>query len=133
MSANLRTTFCAFFGTGLLVGFSAIHHYKKRIKTMANYTITATITKIDSDGKIILKGVGKCLYEKSKDECLNFLECNDFNKSKLVVQSTPFELKKKDEVSLTVFAMAMLQKKPLKLTIEENEDEKYAIIAVEVP
>ena len=133
MSAKVSTTFFAFLGTGLLCGFSAKQYNKMRVKTMTNYTITATITKIDSDGKIILKGVGKHRYEKSKDECLNLLECDDFNKSKLLEQSIPFELKKEDEVSRTIFAMAMLQKKPLKLTISEDDKTGYTITAVEVP
>lgn len=99
---------------------------------MAKYTITATITKINSDGTIILKGVGKHRYEKSKDECLNLLECNENAcESKVLGQDTPIELKIENDVSKTVFAMAMFNKKPIKLTIEETAN--FAITEVEVP
>lgn len=119
---------------------------------MAKYTISAIITKINSDGTIMLKGVGKHRYEKTKDECLNFLESDDdVCKSKVLGLNKPIDFKIKNEVLRTVLAMAMFNKKPLKLTIEENvvtsnmskkftkdgskKESKYsyAIIAVEVP
>ncbi len=35
---------------------------------MTTYSITAIITKIDSENKVTISGVGKHRYEKSKDE-----------------------------------------------------------------
>jgi hypothetical protein len=143
MFANVRTIFFTFIGSGLLFGFSAIQRNKKRLKTMVNYTITATITKIDSDGKVILKGMGKHLYEDSNKKQWNLLEefteseskegDKDELKSKVLKQNKSFELKIDDSVPKTVLAMAMLQKKPLKLTISDDGRSGYTITEIEVP
>ena len=125
---------------------------------MTNYTITATITKIKSDGKIILKGVGKHLYEESNKKQWNLLEeiiesgtgQNNQSNQETILKSNSKMVDLKTDFSIGIpkfwgdvlFATAMLQKKPLKLTIEEKENSSdsqkeptysYSIIAVEVP
>ena len=99
---------------------------------MSNYIITAIVTKIDSKGQITLNGVGKHRYEKSKDNYMNLLEGDDVKDSKLVELSTPYQVKMDVDLSKIILATAMLQKKPLKLTIEEKEG-AFSITAIEVP
>lgn len=104
-----------------------------------NYTITAIITKIISEGKVVLNGVGKHRYEKSKDEILNLLENNgSVENSKLLELGEPYSIKTDCEIARILLAMAMLNKKPLKLTIEgciaqEKSESEYSITEVEVP
>ena len=149
MSYKAHTTFCAFFGTGLLIGFSALNRCRRRIKTMPNYTITATITKINSDGKIVLKGVGKHLYEDSNKKQWNLLEeitesgtrqNHQSNQetvfksnSKMVDLKTNFSVGIPEFLGNVLFATTMLQKKPLKLTISEDDKTGYTITEIEVP
>lgn len=106
---------------------------EKKTNDKKNFTITAIITKFISNGTVTLKGVGKHRYEKSKDECLNFLESDNIDDSKLFKLDKPFVLNKKDNFSKVVLAMAMLQKKPLKLTISEDDKTGYTITEIEVP
>lgn len=109
---------------------------------MATYTITATITKIDSENNVTINGVGKHRYEKMKDEVYNLLEGkNTPLSSKLLKQDKPYTIKSSKGIIITLLAMALLNKKPLKLTIEETETEnknkkkeyKYSITEIEVP
>lgn len=102
-----------------------------------NYTITAIVTKIISEGKVVLNGVGKHRYEKSKDEILNLLENNgNVENSKLLELGEPYSIKTDCEIARILLAMAMLNKKPLKLTIEgriASGKSEYSITEVEVP
>ena len=110
---------------------------------MSTYSITAVITKIDSANKINISGVGKHRYEKSKDEVYNLMENISPQLSNILKLDTAFSFAKSSAVKTTLFAMAMLNKKPLKLTIQEKEIEKnasgtkkkyqYSITDIEVP
>ena len=113
---------------------------------MPNYKIVATITKITSDGNVAINGVGKHRYEKSRDEVYNLLEeKNNPLSSKLLKQDEHYSVVNPNSIITTLLSMAMLNKKPLKLTIEEKEDKseqngtatnkeyKYSIQEVEVP
>lgn len=108
-------------------------------KHLVKYSITAIITKIISEGKVVLNGVGKHRYEKSKDEILNLLENNgSVENSKLLELSEPYSIKTDCEIARIFLAMAMLNKKPLKLTIEGcfaqgKSEPEYSITEVEVP
>lgn len=106
---------------------------------MANYTIIALITKVTSEDKVVINGVGKHRYEKSKDEILNLLENNgNVENSKLLELGKPYSIKTDCEIARILLAMAMLNKKPLKLTIEGciaqgKSEPEYSITEVEVP
>ena len=94
------------------------------------YAVTATINKVNSDNTITINGVGKHCYEKSKDEVYNLLEeKNDPLASKLIKQDVSFFVVDSNTIMITVLSMAMLNKKPLKLTISEDN----SIMAIEVP
>ena len=102
---------------------------------MANYTITATITRIDGF-KLYFKGIGD--YFKKIDSYQRNVLLSDGDPKYLELDKSYFELKDSgnltaDSLYRELFIRSMLDKKPLKLTIEEKETEKYSIIAVEVP
>ena len=103
-----------------------------------NYTITAIITKIISEGKVVLNGVGKHRYENSKGEIFNLLEnVDDAQNPKLFKLDVEYAIKDKGAVTTTLLAMAMLNKRPLQLTVEEmkiedNPESEYSIKEVEV-
>ena len=100
---------------------------------MATYSITAIVTKIDSANKVSVNGVGKHRYEKSKEEFFNLLEnTSDPQLSKILKPDTVFSIAKSDAVQTTLLAMAMLNKKPLKLTIDYSS-KQYTITDIEVP
>lgn len=105
---------------------------------MTTYSITAIITKIDSENKVTISGVGKHRYEKSKDEVYNILEENaEPESSKVLKQDTAFSIVKSGVVKscaikTILLAMAMLNKKPLKLTIDDSNN-PYSITDIEVP
>ena len=101
---------------------------------MTNYTITATITKINSDGKIILKGVGKHLYEDSIKKQWNLLEGNaNADTLKMLALEQEKDIVLNGNIEISLITMAMLQKKPLKLTVSGDGESEYTITAVEVP
>lgn len=106
----------------------------KKEKSMANYTITAIITKVTSGGKVAISGVGKHRYEKSKDEILNFLEANgNAQNSKLMKPDKEYAFDNTNSVMIFLLAFSMLNKKPLKLKVEGSDDGPYSITEVEVP
>ena len=97
---------------------------------MTTYSIIAIITKIDSENKVTICGVGKHRYEKSKDEVFNLLEDNATSLSlKTSTQDETFSVSSSGDIMVALLAMAMLNKKPLKLTIDENN----FVTDVEVP
>ncbi len=103
----------------------------KEEKNTPVYTTVATITKIEKDG-VRIKGFGKYLYEDSNKQQWNILEGN--GDPKLLPTDKPQIIADaliKDSVAVQLLALSMFHKKPLKLTIEE-EDKKYSITAVEV-
>ena len=101
---------------------------------MANYTITAIITKVTSGGKVAISGVGKHRYEKSKDEILNLLEDNEnVHNSKLVELDDKYTIGNESNFEHVLLAMAMLDKKPLKMKVKDSDDGSYLITEVEVP
>lgn len=106
----------------------------KKEKSMANYTITAIITKVISAGKISIIGVGKHRYEKSKEEILNLLEDNEnVHNSKLVELDDKYTIGNESNFEHVLLAMAMLDKKPLKMKVKDSDDGSYLITEVEVP
>lgn len=103
-------------------------------KRPEKYTIIAIITKITSEGKVVLNGVGKHRYENSKGEILNLLENKEkIQDLKLLELDKTYVIEDKGAVTKTLLAMAMLNKKPLKLAIECSDSKVYSITAVEVP
>lgn len=108
-------------------------------KHLVKYTITAIVTKIISEGKVVLNGVGKHRYENSKGEIFNLLEnVDDAQNPKLFKLDVEYAIKDKGAVTTTLLAMAMLNKRPLQLTVEEmkiedNPESEYSIKEVEVP
>lgn len=102
---------------------------------MDKYIITATITKVDSF-KLYFKGIGD--YFKKIDLYQRNVLLSDGKPKYLELEKSYFEIKDSgnftaDSLYRELFIRSMLDKKPLKLTIEEDESEKYSIIAVEVP
>ena len=105
---------------------------------MAKYTITAIVTKIDSANKVIISGVGKHRYEKTNDDVYNLLEeCSNSPTTKLLKQDEAYSIESPKAIKMNLLVMAMLNKKPLKLTIKEIDKEEkkyeYSIVEVEVP
>ncbi|WP_297700279.1 hypothetical protein [uncultured Fibrobacter sp.] len=100
---------------------------------MATYSITAIITKIDSANKVSISGVGKHRYEKSKDEVFNLLEeTSTPQSSKILKQDEIYSIANPSAIMTTLLAMAMLNKKPLKLTVDDANN-ALSITNVEVP
>lgn len=104
---------------------------------MCSYTIIAVITKIN-DERLYFKGVGDYL-EKIDFYQRNILLSGGEPKYRKIEESY-FELKDtgnltSDALYRELFVRSMLDKKPLKLTIEENADPlpPYKVVAVEVP
>lgn len=98
---------------------------------MANYTIIATITKVESN-KVIIKGIQKYFFEGSQKGLWNILE-NQEN-SKFVKIDQPYDSQIEETIWHSVVGLALVNRKPLKFTIE-NSSEKgtYTIVAVENP
>lgn len=109
------------------------------------YTIIATITKIDKKD-VYIKGVGKYLFEDSNKKLWNLLEDTPMQpivqkqvaqtKTKLIDLQKPLNIQYLKVINCILFANAMLQRKPLKLLINETGDTSnptYSIVAVEVP
>ena len=96
---------------------------------MANYTIIATITKVEGS-EFFIKGVAKHLYEDSNKKQWNILENTaDSGNPKLKALDLGEKMKLAGSIEKTLIVSAMLQKRPLKLIIADDN----AIIAVEVP
>ena len=98
---------------------------------MANYTIIATITKVDAD-EVFIKGVQKYLFEDSQRNLWNILDNQEI--PKFVKIDQVYDSQIEETIWHSVVGLALVNRKPLKFTIE-NSSEKgtYTIIAVENP
>lgn len=129
-----------------LISALSIRSYKQsKRKNNMQYTIIATVTKIDKNG-VYIKGVGKYLFEDSNKKLWNLLEETPMppivqeqvaqTKTKLIDLQKPLNIQCLKVINCILFANAMLQRKPLKLLINEIGDPSnptYSIVAVEVP
>ena len=97
---------------------------------MATYTTIANVTKVDEEGYIYIRGVGKYSYEKNKDEKWIVLENVDTNDEPKFVKAEDYKLTCRGCFQRLLLTNAMLDKKSLKLTIREDTKE---ISAIEVP
>ena len=98
---------------------------------MANYTIIATITKVDAD-EVFIKGVQKYLFEDSQRNLWNILDNQEIPKFVKIDQLYDFNVG--EPIWRSIVGLALVNHKPLKLTIEySSENETYTIIAVENP
>ena len=96
---------------------------------MAKYTIIATITKVDAD-EVFIKGVQKYLFEDSQRNLWNILDNQEI--PKFVKIDQPYDSKIEETVWRSVVGLALVNRKPLKFTIEySSENGAYIIIAVE--
>lgn len=91
---------------------------------MATYTTIATIAEVKKDNKILLIGVGKYAYEKEDNTKWIILEEEAQNSPKFLPENTKFVIGNQDEIQKIILAMAMINKKPLKLTLEESSSQK---------
>lgn len=100
---------------------------------MPEYTTIATITEVNNDGKIRLKGAGKYIYEKDRESKWLVLEGTSAKVSKFLEETTDFVVAVEGEFQKVVLATAMINKKALKLTIEESTNDVYSIISIRNP
>lgn len=125
---------------------------KKKVNTKKNanktcvvkkFTIIAIITKVVRNMAYV-KGVGKHHYEDFNKKEWNLLEGNpipltrqrelDSMSSKMIDVRTPLSITCLNGIDTTIVAVAMVLKKPLKLTIMENVDKRICeITEIEVP
>ncbi|MBQ5610792.1 MAG: hypothetical protein IIU83_04260 [Fibrobacteraceae bacterium] len=129
-----------------LISVLSIRSYKQsKRKNNMQYTIIATVTKIDEKG-VYIKGVGKYLFEDSNKKLWNLLEETPMppivqeqvaqTKIKLIDLQKPLNIQCLKVINCIFFANAMLQRKPLKLLINETDNppnSTYSIEAIEVP
>ncbi len=120
----------------LSVEKTAIHIIKGE-SSMA-YNITATITEIsknpkdDSNIQVTIRGVGKYLFQNSSGEYWNILETNN-GKPEFVLQSEKYSIKD-SSITEHLLAAAMIQRKPLKFTIQEdNSNPNHSITDIALP
>lgn len=100
------------------------------------YTIVASIAEVKDCGIVLLNGAGKYAYSKEEKVRWLVLEGKSPDLSKFLDENTEFVISAQDEIQKTVFAIAMINKKTLKMTIIESEkDEKtiYKIISIKNP
>jgi hypothetical protein len=110
---------------------------KQRSSKMTTHQIEATIEKLEQDSsgnlEIQLKGAGKYLFEKKKDEKYwNILEADDTpEKSKLVDSQKKFKIAVlKNKLGMQyLLGYAFAEKKKLKFDLLEEKDE-YTITAI---
>ncbi|WP_405333036.1 hypothetical protein [Fibrobacter sp.] len=98
---------------------------------MAEYTIVAKVVKVEKavEGVSIgIKGVGKYAYENK----WSVLEGENADSSNFFDDKTSFNIDEKDYVVREILVAAMINQKPLKLTIAV-EKSQYTITAVEMP
>lgn len=98
---------------------------------MAGYTIVAKIVKVEKAEKGVLiniKGVGKYAYENK----WGVLEGENAASSTFFDDNTSFKIDENDNIVKNVLVAAMVNQKPLKLTIV-GEKSPYTITAVEMP
>lgn len=116
-----------------LISALSIRSYKQsKRKNNMQYTIIATVTKIDKKG-VYIKGVGKYLFEDSNKKLWNLLEETKENHPTSIELGKQIELSMKDSLAESLLAVALLHKRPLLLAIEVDDKGKYSITAVEVP
>jgi hypothetical protein len=109
---------------------------------MAEYKIEATIEKLEQNS-IQLKGVGKYLFEKSKDDVkeeqrdtkkkyLNILEELPITyTSSLKAEKCPLSVTFQDNsLHSHLLGCAFVEKKKLKFKLDEKEKDKYTITAI---
>ncbi len=117
------------------IGFSTLLCYasnkSKRRKKMAEYKIVANVVKIEKS-KIYIKGVGKYAYERDKDNKWSVLEGEKPDSSKFDNCNVECSIDNDNNILKNVVVAAMVNNKPLKLTIA-GEESPYTIIAVEMP
>ena len=103
------------------------------------YTIVAIINEVEKGGNVHLKGVSKYIYEKDNQTKWLILEGASAETSKFLEETTNFVVDVKDDIQRAVLATAMINKKALKLTIEEkaktarNTKVTYSIISIKNP
>ena len=95
------------------------------------YTIIATITEVGKDGKVHLKGTGKYVYESDAKTKWLVLEGVSAETSKFLEETTDFVVDVKDDIQRAVLVTAMINKKAVKLTIEENT--MFSVISIKNP
>ena len=116
-----------------LISALSIRSYKQsKRKNNMQYTIIATVTKIDKNG-VYIKGVGKYLFEDSNKKLWNLLEETEGKHPTSIELGKQIELSMKDSLAEYLLAVALLHKRPLLLAIEVDDKGKYSITAVEVP
>jgi hypothetical protein len=89
---------------------------------MANenkYTIIANVTEVENGGIFHLTGAGKYAYAKDEKTKWLVLEGDSAETTKLV-ENVELVANVNDETLKTILATAMINKKALKLTIEET-------------
>lgn len=124
-----------FCGIGLFAIIAFVINNKKRRRDMSEYTIVAIISKIDNQKQLQIRGVGKHLYKDSREEQWNLLEENDVHQTKSIKLEQQMTIDVSGNIGETLVAEAMLHKRPLKLTIEEEttKSPSYKVVSVEVP
>lgn len=105
---------------------------KNKVTRKKQYTIIATVTKIDKNG-VYIKGVGKYLFEDSNKKLWNLLEETEGKHPTSIELGKQIELSMKDSLAEYLLAVALLHKRPLLLAIEVDDKGKYSITAIEVP
>lgn len=83
------------------------------------YTIVATIAEVKDGGKVLLNGAGKYAYAKDEKTKWLVLEGDSAETTKLV-GNVELVANVNDETLKTILATAMINKKALKLTIEDT-------------
>lgn len=95
------------------------------------YTIVATIAEVKNGGKVLLNGAGKYAFAKDEKTKWLVLEGDSPKSSEFKDEKTEFVVDPKNEIEKTIFATAMINKKPLKLTVEG--DSPFTIISIKNP
>jgi hypothetical protein len=95
------------------------------------YTVIATITEVEKDGNVHIKGAGKYIYEKDDKIKWLILEGASAETSKFLAETKDFVVDVKDDIQRAVLATAMINKKAVKLTIEENTS--FSITSIKNP
>ncbi|MDY6333086.1 MAG: hypothetical protein SPL52_16430, partial [Fibrobacter sp.] len=94
------------------------------------YTIVATIAEVKDGGKVLLNGAGKYAYAKDEKTKWLVLEGDTAETTKLV-ENVELVANVNDETLKNILATAMINKKPLKLTVEG--DSPFTIISIKNP
>ena len=117
------------------IGFSTLLCYvsnkSKKEKNMAEYTIIAKVVKVEKSDEgvsICIKGLGKYAYENK----WSVLEGENAKSSTFFDDETSFKIDEKDNIVREILVAAMVNQKPLRLTIA-GEESPYSITAVEMP